>query len=79
MNWLCCLIGHKWITHTRGHKAGQPVKWQQVWPCCVRCGEPSPGVLSDAADDLAEMMAYELGREWRRAETSEKGTDNGKA
>jgi len=64
MNWLCRMIGHKWMT-TRRHKLdGAEVDEREVWGCCVRCGEPSP---------------VEMDGEWYPANVEEtKENDNGK-
>jgi hypothetical protein len=45
MNWLCRLIGHRWITKRRYSVDGVTDEVTQIWACCVRCGERTPDVL----------------------------------
>ena len=45
MNWLCRMVGHKWITHRRIAADGLAIDQREVWGCCVRCGEPRPTEL----------------------------------
>jgi hypothetical protein len=59
VNWLCKMIGHKWLTCQRGHKDGKRVMWQTVWPACLRCGEPAPDALVDGYEDLSDAIANE--------------------
>ena len=77
MNWLCRIVGHKWITYKRGRKDGKRVLWQTIWPCCIRCGSPTPDdlVLPENVE-LREPIELE---ELRIMKAINKETSNGKA
>ena len=48
MNWLCRMIGHKWLTKRRHKIDGAETEEREIWGCCVRCGEPAPAELEGA-------------------------------
>jgi hypothetical protein len=42
MNWLCRMIGHRWVTWRKFRIDDVRCEQQTIWPSCLRCGEPSP-------------------------------------
>jgi hypothetical protein len=56
MNWLCRTIGHKWITKLRMRIDGRRFESLAFFPCCLRCGEPSPDILIHNQDIVGSMV-----------------------
>ena len=54
MNWLCRIIGHKWITIERLHMDGMDIPQVHFWPGCLRCGKPQPYGDSVAVEDVCD-------------------------
>jgi hypothetical protein len=42
MNWLCRIIGHKWVMKRRIAVDGLSVDRLLLFEACLRCGEPYP-------------------------------------
>ena len=47
MNWLCRMIGHRWVTWRKCRIDGLRCEQQTIWPACLRCGEPAPDLGDD--------------------------------
>ena len=46
MNWLCRMIGHKWVTYVKARREGKRVLRETIWPVCLRCGTATPHELT---------------------------------
>ena len=62
MNWLCRLIGHKWMVKLR-HRVDKSLRTEEVvfFACCVRCGEPTPPAIVQGMAGLAQEKGQDHG------------------